>query len=353
MRWRGLALGMVLTGAGLMGAQAFPAKSERIYWQCVTFARSITGMNIHGDAWTWWSQAKGHYDQGLSPKIGAVLVFKPQGHMRRGHVAVVTQILTDRLIQVTHANWSPINGHRGQVEDSVNVMDVSDKGDWSAVKVWYNPQNDLGTTVYSIYGFIYPDGKSPQVPKDIDTKPIIIADATSKSATESDDEAADSAVTQTQAKPVVSTTQMAMNDDRVTYNRLSAKLTIPTSLSSDVALSSTSTDLIGQVLARAESPKSMSARSLAFKTRNSLGLSTRLKTDMVVDARSLKAYARLGENGLVFNSPMIKTMERAAILRKKAFKGAHDPVLAQDDSLSALMAELSPESFSVSRGTSQ
>ena len=144
-----------------------------------------------------------------------------------------------------------------------------------------------------------------------------------------------------------------MNDDRVTYYRLSAKLTIPTSLSSDVALSSTSTDLIGQVLARAESPKSMSARSLAFKTRNSLGLSTRLKTDMVVDARSLKAYARLGENGLVFNSPMIKTMERAAILRKKAFKGAHDPVLAQDDSLSALMAELSPESFSVSRGTSQ
>jgi hypothetical protein len=77
--------------------------------------------------------------------------------MKLGHVAVVSQIITDRYIQVTHANWSPINGRRGQVEDNVNVMDVSEKGDWSKVKVWYGPLNDLGSTVYSTYGFIYQD----------------------------------------------------------------------------------------------------------------------------------------------------------------------------------------------------
>jgi surface antigen len=127
------------------------------YLQCVTFARQLTGMQIFGDAWTWWEKATGKYGEGHAPKPGAVLVFKSQGKMRLGHVAVVSQIITDRYIQVTHANWSPINGRRGQVEDHVNVLDVSDNGDWSKVKVWYGPLNDLGTTVYDTYGFIYND----------------------------------------------------------------------------------------------------------------------------------------------------------------------------------------------------
>lgn len=127
------------------------------YLQCVTFVRQFTGMQIFGDAWTWWGKATGKYTEGARPKPGSVLVFRPQGKMKLGHVAVVSQIITDRYIQVTHANWSPINGRRGQVEDHVNVMDVSDKGDWSKVKVWYGPLNDFGTTVYTTYGFIYQD----------------------------------------------------------------------------------------------------------------------------------------------------------------------------------------------------
>ncbi|MFT4074187.1 MAG: CHAP domain-containing protein [Asticcacaulis sp.] len=138
-----------------VAAQKTPAGSA--YLQCVTFARQFTGMQIFGDAWTWWEKATGRYDEGSSPKPGAVLVFKSQGRMKLGHVAVVSQIITDRYIQVTHANWSPINGRRGQVEDNVNVMDVSEAGDWSKVKVWYGPTNDLGTTVYTTYGFIYQD----------------------------------------------------------------------------------------------------------------------------------------------------------------------------------------------------
>jgi surface antigen len=129
------------------------------YWQCVPFARMISGIQIFGDAWTWWQQAAGKYAQGFTPKSGAVLVFKPNGAMTKGHVAVVSQVLTDRVIQVTQANWSIIEGHRGQVERDVTVVDVSPAGDWSQVKVWYDPVRDLGKTVYPTYGFIYQTGQ--------------------------------------------------------------------------------------------------------------------------------------------------------------------------------------------------
>jgi surface antigen len=124
-------------------------------WQCAPFARVLSGIKLFGDAWTWWEQATGKYTKGFTPDAGAVLVFKPYGSMNRGHVAVVSQVLTDRIIQVTHANWSPLSGKRGQVEQDVTVVDVSDKGDWSQVKVWYDPSGDLGRTVYPTYGFIY------------------------------------------------------------------------------------------------------------------------------------------------------------------------------------------------------
>ena len=130
------------------------AKAEN-YWQCVPFARMISGIELFGDAWTWWRQAAGKYAQGFAPKAGAVLVFKPTGIMSKGHVAVVSRVLTDRVIQVTHANWSVIDGSRGQVEKDVTVVDVSPAGDWSQVKVWYDPARDLGNTVYPTYGFIY------------------------------------------------------------------------------------------------------------------------------------------------------------------------------------------------------
>jgi len=126
-------------------------------WQCVPFARLMSGIQIFGDAHTWWAQAAGRYPTGYTPKTGAVLCFKPTGRMRLGHVAVVTQVLTDRVIQITHANWSLIDGGRGHVEKNVTVVDVSPAGDWSQVKVWNNPSRDLGTTTYPTYGFIYQD----------------------------------------------------------------------------------------------------------------------------------------------------------------------------------------------------
>jgi surface antigen len=130
------------------------------YWQCVTFARMFSGIQIFGDAWTWWEKASGKYVKGTAPESGAVLVFRPVGKMKLGHVAVVSQVLTDRIVQVTHANWG---GSRGKVEKDVTLVDVSAKGDWSQVKVWYNPLGDLGTTVYPTYGFIYQKAQETMV----------------------------------------------------------------------------------------------------------------------------------------------------------------------------------------------
>jgi surface antigen len=159
-----------VTGAAIAAAIAlFGATSTAQadpYLQCVTFVRAITHIQLFGDAWTWWQKATGKYAKGKQPLSGAVLVFKPTGHMRRGHVAVVDQVLTDRIVQINHANWSPVDGRRGRVEQDVTVIDVSPHNDWSSVKVWYNPLGDMGHTVYPTYGFIYPEAEKGAVVAD-------------------------------------------------------------------------------------------------------------------------------------------------------------------------------------------
>lgn len=148
-----------LTAAAVMLLAPVGAVADT-YWQCVPFARLISGVQIYGDAWTWWKQAVGKYETGFTPKAGAVLCFKPTARMKLGHVAVVSQVLTDRVIQITHANWSRIGGTRGQVEKDVTVVDVSPAGDWSVVKVWYDPVRDLGSSTYPTHGFIYQDASA-------------------------------------------------------------------------------------------------------------------------------------------------------------------------------------------------
>src|SRR5690606_7693607 len=94
------------------------------------------------------------------PRKGAVMAFAGTRSMPMGHVAVVEKVLNDREILISHANWSPINGRRGQIERNVRVVDVSDAGDWSMVRVWYAPIGDLGLRANPVQGFIYPNGPS-------------------------------------------------------------------------------------------------------------------------------------------------------------------------------------------------
>ena len=138
-------------------ALAVPAGAQDRYWQCAAFAREFSGLQIYGDAWTWWDKAEGAYSRGSRPRVGAVMAFEPSARMRLGHVATVTSIEDARTITITHANWSPINGTRGQIERDVRVEDVSEDNDWSRVRVWFAPLGDLGTTAWPVRGFIYPD----------------------------------------------------------------------------------------------------------------------------------------------------------------------------------------------------
>lgn len=138
------------------------------YLQCVPYARRVTGVQIYGDAHTWWNQAEGRYARGREPRIGAVMAFRAHGTSRLGHVAAVSRIVDSRTVLISHANWSPIDGRRGQIERNVKAVDVSPNNDWSRVRVWFAPIKALGGTAWPVSGFIYnvqPGAKPGNKPK--------------------------------------------------------------------------------------------------------------------------------------------------------------------------------------------
>jgi len=132
-----------------------PEEQGLPYIQCVPYARRVSGIQLYGDAHTWWGQAAGRYARGTRPKVGAVMAFRPYGPMQLGHVAAISRIIDSRTVLLRHANWSPIDGRRGQTEDNVRAVDVSPANDWSEVRVWYAPLGGLGTTHWPVSGFIY------------------------------------------------------------------------------------------------------------------------------------------------------------------------------------------------------
>lgn len=120
---------------------------------CVPYARSVTGMNVSGNAWQWWHNAAGLYSRGQMPEAGSVLAFRSNTRMPMGHVAVVSRVESSRVVMIDHANW-PVGGRRGAVSAGVSVVDVSDRNDWSAVRVSLGQGSDFGS-VYPTHGFIY------------------------------------------------------------------------------------------------------------------------------------------------------------------------------------------------------
>ena len=124
--------------------------------QCVPFAREASGFDIYGDAYTWWDQApqKG-YAQGAKPAKGAVMVLKKGRKLSRGHLAVVTDILNEREIEVSHSNWGDTKKTRSYIYKSMRVQDISPKNDWSIVSFWNKYYNQYGLP-YKNNGFIYP-----------------------------------------------------------------------------------------------------------------------------------------------------------------------------------------------------
>jgi surface antigen len=121
---------------------------KRLY--CVEYARLRSGLTIFGDAKLWWGRAKNLYDEFAQPAVDAVMVFSGSKRIRKGHVAVVTQIVSPREIVVDHANWQ----NHGEIDRNMPVLDVSAKNDWSAVRVWDVATRQFGSHIYKISGFI-------------------------------------------------------------------------------------------------------------------------------------------------------------------------------------------------------
>lgn len=159
-----IALPGLATAAVEIGQRNDRGPAAEPYLQCVPYARRVSGIQIYGDAHTWWDQAAGRYARGREPRVGAVLAFRPSGNMRLGHVAAVSRIVDSRTVLLRHANWSLINGRRGQIEDNVRAIDVSPGNDWSEVRVWYAPIQGLGTTSWPTRGFIYNRPASQRTP---------------------------------------------------------------------------------------------------------------------------------------------------------------------------------------------
>ncbi len=162
---------LALLASGGVAAIAAPSAAQAselpAYLQCVPYAREVSGIQIFGDAHTWWEQAAAKYERGNTPRVGAVMAFRPHRNMRLGHVAAVSKVIDSRTVLLDHANWSPINGRRGQIEKDVKAIDVSRNNDWSQVRVWYHPQGGLGVSQWPVHGFIYGDGKARQQPRRI------------------------------------------------------------------------------------------------------------------------------------------------------------------------------------------
>lgn len=117
---------------------------------CVEYARLRSGMAVFGDAKHWWERARTLYARASRPVEEAVMVFSGSKRLKRGHVAVVTQIVSDREIIVDHANWQ----NKREVDLATPVLDVSPNNDWSMVRVWHIPSGQFGTRTYAISGFI-------------------------------------------------------------------------------------------------------------------------------------------------------------------------------------------------------
>ncbi|OWK32466.1 CHAP domain-containing protein [Sphingomonas mucosissima] len=153
------ALALVTAFACLLGRPAEARSLLDYVGQCVPFARQASGIQIYGDAWTWWDQAKDRYQRGEQPRVGSVIAFARQSRLPLGHVAVVSRTVESRVLMLTHANWSRFDGERGHAEQDVTVFDVSKNNDWSEVKVWFRDSNGLGGTIYKVHGFIYAPGR--------------------------------------------------------------------------------------------------------------------------------------------------------------------------------------------------
>ncbi len=121
---------------------------------CVPYAREQSGIQIRGDAWTWWNKAPPRYERGQIPRPGSILVFTKTPRLTRGHIAVVDKLINTREINLNHSNWGSSRATRSVIYERQRARDVSPNNDWTQVRVWNKDSGAYGRP-YAAYGFIY------------------------------------------------------------------------------------------------------------------------------------------------------------------------------------------------------
>ncbi len=120
--------------------------------ECVPYARARSGLRLFGDAGTWWDSADSRYAKSQTPLLGSVIVLTGYAGPGRGHVGVVSELLSSREIRLDHANWLG----DGAIYLGDPVVDVSPANNWSEVRVWNPRAHSWGIKTYLVEGFIGP-----------------------------------------------------------------------------------------------------------------------------------------------------------------------------------------------------
>lgn len=120
--------------------------------ECVPYARARSGVQLFGNAGSWWVSADGRYAKGQRPLLGSVIVLTGYAGPGRGHVGVVSELVSSREIRIDHANWLG----DGAIYLDDPVADVSPDNRWTEVRVWNARTRSWGTRTYLVEGFIGP-----------------------------------------------------------------------------------------------------------------------------------------------------------------------------------------------------
>jgi hypothetical protein len=120
--------------------------------ECVPYARVRSGVRLFGNAGEWWAGASGRYVRSHAPLLGSVIVLTGYAGPGRGHLGVVSALVSDREIRVDHANWL---GNGAIIIDDPFV-DVSPDNDWTEVRVWNPATRMWGIKTYLVAGFVGP-----------------------------------------------------------------------------------------------------------------------------------------------------------------------------------------------------
>jgi len=155
-----LALFLGLAACGTARSSLAPSAAGNpsdVAVSCVLYARAVSGIDIRGDAYTWWDSAAGRYLRGQVPEAGAVLVLTKTDRLQLGHLAVVRQVIDDRDILVDHSNWVP-----GKIIMGMQVQDVSPTNDWTELR-FFNTDYGVFGSIYPADGFIYQLIQAPTV----------------------------------------------------------------------------------------------------------------------------------------------------------------------------------------------